>query len=57
MDRGAWRATVHTVTNSWTRLKRLSMHAHTCHALSLNWGSSSQLTESQLLEELGLLTY
>ena len=57
MDRGAWRATVHTVTNSWTRLKRLSMHAHTCRALSLNWGSSSQLTESQLLEELGLLTY
>ena len=25
MDRGAWRATVHRVTESWTRLKRLSM--------------------------------
>ena len=24
MDRGAWRATVHRVTKSWTRLKRLS---------------------------------
>ena len=26
-DRGAWRATVHRVTKSWTQLKRLSMHA------------------------------
>ena len=31
--REAWRITVHRVTQSWTRLKRLSMHArllHTC---------------------------
>ena len=28
MDRGAWRATVHRVAKSRTRLKRLSMHAH-----------------------------
>ena len=27
MDRGAWRAVVHRVTKSWTRLKRLCMHA------------------------------
>ena len=27
MDRGAWWATVHGVTKSWTRMKRLSMHA------------------------------
>ena len=27
LDRGAWWATVHRVTQSWTRLKRLSMHA------------------------------
>ena len=27
MDRGAWRATGHRVAKSWTRLKRLSMHA------------------------------
>ena len=27
MDRGAWRATVHRVTKSWTRLSQLSMHA------------------------------
>ena len=26
IDRGAWRATVHGVTQSRTRLKRLSMH-------------------------------
>ena len=25
-DRGAWWATVHSVTKSWTRLKQLSMH-------------------------------
>ena len=27
MDRGAWQATVHRVTESQTQLKRLSMHA------------------------------
>ena len=26
MDGGAWQATVHGVTTSWTRLKRLSTH-------------------------------
>ena len=26
MDRGAWRATVHGVAKSWTRLRQLSMH-------------------------------
>ena len=26
MDRGAWRATVHEVTKSQTRMKQLSMH-------------------------------
>ena len=29
MDRGAWRATVHGVTKSQTRLKRLSTHTYT----------------------------
>ena len=29
LDRGAWRATVHRVTKSWTRLKQPSMHPHT----------------------------
>ena len=27
MDRGAWRATVHSVAKNQTRLKRLSIHA------------------------------
>ena len=27
MERGAWQATVHGVTKSWTQLKQLSMHA------------------------------
>ena len=27
MDRGAWQATVHGVTEGWTWLKRLSVHA------------------------------
>ena len=29
MDRGAWQATIHRVTQSRTQVKRLSMHAHT----------------------------
>ena len=29
MDRGEWRATVHSVTQSWTQLKGLSMQART----------------------------
>ena len=29
MDRGAWRATVHGIAKSWTRLKRLGTHAGT----------------------------
>ena len=29
MDRGGWWAIVHGVTESWTQLKQLSMHA--CH--------------------------
>ena len=28
MDRRAWRATVHGVTESWTRLKQLSTHTY-----------------------------
>ena len=29
MDRGAWWAAVHRITNSWTCLKQLSAHTHT----------------------------
>ena len=35
MDRGAWRATVHKVTQSWTRLKWLSTHTCTIQLLSM----------------------
>ena len=35
MDRGAWWATVHGVAKSWTRLKRLSTHAHSVYMLML----------------------
>ena len=30
MDRGAWQATIHRVTKSWTWLKWLSMHTFSC---------------------------
>ena len=32
MDRGAWRATVHTVARSWTRLSDSHTHTHTASA-------------------------
>ena len=37
MDRGAWWATVHGVTKSWTRLSNWTYHAHPSHYKSLNW--------------------
>ena len=41
MDGGAWWAAVHRVAKSWTRLKRLSMHAlekeMTTHSSILAW--------------------
>ena len=33
LDRGAWQAPVHRVVQSWTQLKRLSMHK----VLGLKW--------------------
>ena len=35
MDRDAWRATVHGVKKSWTRLKQLSVHTHTHECVNL----------------------
>ena len=35
MNRGAWQATVHGVTNSQAQLKRFSMHTHTSAAKAL----------------------
>ena len=43
MDRGAWRATVHRVAKSQTRLKQLSVHAHMV-VLVLMWGTSILFT-------------
>ena len=44
MDRGAWRATVHRVTQSWTRLKQLSTHTYTCqqHQVFTNRGQGEK---------------
>ena len=41
MDRGAWRATVHRVTQSWTQLKWLSMHS--CRPLLQSEGKYKRL--------------
>ena len=38
MDRGAWQATVHGVTKSWTRLKRLSTSQLGTHASNYSFG-------------------
>ena len=37
MDRGVWRASVHRVSKSRTRLKRLSMHTHITEICKYNW--------------------
>ena len=37
MDRGAWQATVHRVTKSWTQLKRLSTHTHRWQYIPRIW--------------------
>ena len=39
MDRGAWRATVHSVTKSRTRLKQLSMHTSRVQNRSISYTS------------------
>ena len=40
VDRGGWRATVHRVTKSWTRLKWLSRHTH-----STQWNNTQVFWE------------
>ena len=41
MDQGAWRATVHRVSKSWTRLKQLSTHTQ-WRLLMMSWGVQSE---------------
>ena len=36
MERGAWQAIVHWVTQSWTHLKQLSMNAQQCRRVSFS---------------------
>ena len=38
VDRRTWRATVHRVIKSWTRLKELSTHAHMYSGKSMDFG-------------------
>ena len=47
MDRGAWRATVHGVAESRTRLKQLSLHMHTPQVKS-GWSIGSRTSRVQL---------
>ena len=42
MDRGAWRATVHRVTKSQTRLKQLSTRRRVERAFSSPWSSGNK---------------
>ena len=59
MDSGAWRATVHRITNSWTRLKQLRTHAgimNTGVLISLSdsdFSYFSWLTRSQIAGSYG----
>ena len=50
MDRGAWQATVHGVTQSQTWLKRLSTHTHTTYILRLP-GVRMQTSYKRILYE------
>ena len=51
MDRGAWRATVHRVSKSWTRLKQLST-AHTDWSKDLIFLKYYSLSQHYLLNNL-----
>ena len=46
VGRGAWQATIHTVSKSRTRLKQLSMHA--CMKMPINGYSSVVRIDAQL---------
>ena len=41
MDRGAWQATVHGVTKSWTHLKQLSVNSGHFHIVTILSQSAS----------------
>ena len=43
MDRGAWRATVHKVTKSWTQLRNWTTGIHTAGMNKLHWLNTDSL--------------
>ena len=43
MDRGAWWATVHRFSQSWTQLKVLNTHAHRFKHISANVAATAHL--------------
>ena len=50
MDRGAWQATVHRVTQSWTRLDT-HRHTHTQHSMCVvhdvgGWGQTEAINRA-----------
>ena len=58
MDRGAWWATVHRVSKSQTRLKRLSMHMTRFFLLAWRFPGSSLLGRVSVLHPLyGWITF
>ena len=54
MNRGAWQSTVHRVTWSQIRLKRLNMHAHTSYEM-MGWTNPKM--ELRLLGEISTNSY
>lgn len=51
LDRGAWRAEIHRVTDNWAWLERLSMHARSIHAVFKVLKLIIYLEESMKLEK------
>ena len=51
IDRGAWRATVHSVAKGQTRLKRLSARAHTHTQLAVLTGQEVMRNKGANFEE------
>ena len=57
MERGAWKATVHKVTKSWTKLKRLSMHAALYLGMSTArsfWNSNTPMRYEKITQKMNV---
>ena len=48
MDRVAWQAIVHGVTQSWTQLKQLNMHIEKINTISFFFFFASELSKRSL---------